>query len=89
MRMLPLLADLIHARDCKPICEKLLTLPLLIIKHIKERIKLFYYNNLSYIQLTFSILMLAFFYTLHKGELKYMVDVLMVIQGVITLLLQP
>ncbi len=27
--MLPLLADLIHARDCKPICEKLLTLPII------------------------------------------------------------
>ncbi len=31
MRMLPLLADLIHARDCKPICEKLLTLPKIIL----------------------------------------------------------
>ena len=27
MRMPPLLADFIHNRVCKPICEKLLTLP--------------------------------------------------------------
>ena len=28
MRTSPLLADFIHARGCKPICAKLLTLPL-------------------------------------------------------------
>ena len=28
MRTPPLLADFIHARDCKPFCEKLLTLPI-------------------------------------------------------------
>ena len=27
MRTPPLLADFIHPRNCKPICEKLLTLP--------------------------------------------------------------
>ena len=27
MRTLPLLADFIHSRACKPICAKLLTLP--------------------------------------------------------------
>ena len=27
MRTSPLLADFIHARACKPICEKYLTLP--------------------------------------------------------------
>ena len=28
MRTSPLLADFIHARGCKPICAKLLTLPI-------------------------------------------------------------
>ena len=30
MRKSPLLADFIHTRACKPICAKLLTLPLLL-----------------------------------------------------------
>ena len=31
MRTPPLLDDFIHARGCKPICEKLLTLPFLVV----------------------------------------------------------
>lgn len=31
MRTPPLLDDFIHTRGCKPICEKLLTLPLVVL----------------------------------------------------------
>ena len=35
MRTPPLLADFIHARACKPFCEKSLTLPCVVLDNIK------------------------------------------------------
>ena len=40
MRTSPLLADFIHHRVCKPICEKLLTLPAQRLKQLSQRGKL-------------------------------------------------
>ena len=38
--MTPLLADFIHARDCKPICAKLLTLPGMIVPEWTKDMKI-------------------------------------------------
>ena len=35
MRTSPLLADFIHARGCKPICAKLLTLPAMVWEYLR------------------------------------------------------
>ena len=43
MRTPPLLDDFIHPRDCKPICEKLLTLPVQIEAVNKKEICLWYF----------------------------------------------
>ena len=43
---------------------------------MKERLKSFYLSNRKYIDLTFSLVVVAFLYALHKGDLKATVDIL-------------
>lgn len=43
---------------------------------MKDKLKSFYLSNRKYIDLTFSLVIVAFFYALHKGDLKTTVDIL-------------
>ena len=44
MRTPPLLADIIHARVCKPICAKFLTLPKEMVDNIISTFKIIFYR---------------------------------------------
>ena len=43
---------------------------------MKERLKSFYLSNRKYIDLTFSLVVVAFLYALHKDDLKATVAIL-------------
>ena len=53
---------------------------------IKTKLRTFYLTYKVYLNLTFSLVMVAFLYTLHKGDLKYIVEVLKVAQALIQVL---
>ena len=53
---------------------------------IKTKLRTFYLTYKVYLNLTFSLDMIAFLYTLHKGDLKYIVEVLKVAQALIQVL---
>lgn len=56
------------------------------IQKTKGKLKVLYMSHVVYLKLTFSLIMIAFFYALHKGELKYIIDVLKVAQEIISIL---
>lgn len=53
---------------------------------IKTKLRTFYLTYKVYLNLTFSLIMVAFLYTIHKGDLKYIVEVLKVAQALIQVL---
>lgn len=53
---------------------------------MKVKLKAFYITYHRYISLTFSLILVAFFYALHKGDVKSLVEVLKVAQAIITVL---
>lgn len=53
---------------------------------IKTKLRTFYLTYKVYLNLTFSLLFVAFLYTIHRGDLKYIVEVLKVAQALIQVL---
>ena len=53
---------------------------------IKTKLRAFYLTYKVYLNLTFGLVLMAFLYALHKGDLKYIVDVLKVAQALIQIL---
>lgn len=52
----------------------------------KVKLRTFYLTYQKYISLTFSLIAVAFFYALHRGDLKYLVEILKVAQTLIQIL---
>lgn len=53
---------------------------------MKVKLKTFYITYQRYISLTFSLIIVAFFYALHKGDLRSVVEILKVAQAIISVL---
>ena len=53
---------------------------------IKSKLKTFYLTNRVYLDLTFSLIVVAFLYALHRGDLKYVIEVLKIAQALIQIL---
>lgn len=54
---------------------------------IKEKLKTFYLTNQKYIDLTFTLILVAFCYAVHRGDLKTLVDILNVTKSLLELIL--
>lgn len=53
---------------------------------MRVKLRTFYALHQKYISLTFSLITVAFFYALHKGDLKYLVEILKVAQAIVAIL---
>ena len=56
------------------------------INDIKTKLKNFYLTYRVYLDLTFSLIIVAFLYALHRGDLKYVIEVLKIAQVLIQIL---
>ncbi len=54
---------------------------------LKTKLKDFYTSYRVYLDLTFTLVTVCFFYALHKGYLKEAIEILKVAQGLIELLI--
>lgn len=53
---------------------------------MKVKLRTFYLTHQKYISLTFRLIIVAFLYALHKGDLKYIVEILKVAQTIVAIL---
>lgn len=53
---------------------------------MKDFLKRFYLTKRKYVDLTFSLVLIAFLYALHKGDLKLSVDILNVAKGLVQII---
>ena len=51
-----------------------------------DKLRAFYMTYKVYINLIFSLITVAFFYALHRGDLKFLVEILKVASGFMQLL---
>lgn len=54
---------------------------------IKEKLKTFYLTNQKYIDITFTLIVVAFCYAIHKGDLRTLVDTLNIAKSLLQILL--
>lgn len=53
---------------------------------MKDLLKAFYLTKRKYVDLTFSLVVVAFFYALHKGDLKLSVDILTIAKALVQII---